>query len=60
MNDPTGKLYTDGTIAKEIEHMLVMRLHPLNTIQEVDTLKSRIHHMMMDTYSKGQERDKTE
>lgn len=55
-NDPASELYMDGTIAQEVEHLLVMRLHPLNTIQEIETLKYRIHQMMQQFYEKGQDR----
>ena len=49
--------YMDGTIAREIEHMLVMRLHSLNTIAEIELLKGKIHKMMMDVYNRGQARE---
>ena len=54
--DTNANLYMDGSIAKEIEHLLIMRLHEKNTIEEVELLKSRIHQMMMDTYNIAQAR----
>jgi len=54
---PNEELYMDGTIAKEIEHLLVMRLHHLNTILEIELLKQKIHQMMMDNYNYGKARN---
>lgn len=49
--------YTNGDLARKIEHLLMMCLHGLNTVNEIETLKSHIHSMMTDTYNKGQVRD---
>jgi hypothetical protein len=43
-------MYLDGTVATEIEHLLVMRLHQNNTIQDVEKLKEKILHLMEDAY----------
>ena len=53
--DVNANLYMDGTIALEIEHLLLMRLHGLNTVDDVEALKNKIHQLMMDMYNKGQE-----
>lgn len=54
--DGNTERYIDGTIALEIERLLVSRLHNLNTIEEIETLKLHFHQEMMAVYSIGQER----
>ena len=54
--DAISEMYMDGRLAKEIEHILVLRLHTLNTIEEIEWLKSRIHGLMENTYNKGLDR----
>lgn len=51
-----GQMYTDGHLAHEIEHLLVLRLHEYNTIAEVEELKSQIHSLMEDMYAIGEKR----
>lgn len=55
--DTIEALYEDGTVAKEIEHLLIMRLHRLNTIEEVESVKARISLMMCEMYYVGKERE---
>ena len=49
--------YNDGTVACEIEHLLVMRLHELNTVFEIETLKHEIHALMVATFVAGESRE---
>lgn len=58
--DTIEELYEDGTVAKEIEHLLIMRLHRLNTVQEVEDLKARISLIMCKMYYVGKKREKKE
>lgn len=55
--DTIEALYEDGTVAKEIEHLLIMRLHRLNTIEEVESVKARISLMMCELYYDGKARE---
>ena len=50
--------YMDGSLAKDIEHMLFCNLHWLNTIGETEEVKHRIHNLMLDLFNKGQDRNK--
>jgi len=52
-NDPIAKQFADGTVAREIEHMLCMHLHELNTIGEAEELKGRIEQLMHSAYLTG-------
>ena len=56
LEDSNAELYMNGIIANEIEHLLVMRLHDKNTINEIEELKYKIHDLMMSAYNKAQER----
>lgn len=49
-------MYMDGTLALEIEHLLVMRLNDFNTIKEIELLKQEILSLMQEMYSVGQGR----
>lgn len=55
--DAVGQMYDDGRLAKEIEHLLVTRLHTLNTVGEVETLKDKIFTLMLEMYKQGFFRD---
>ncbi len=57
MEEYADNMYTDGTLACEIEHFLVMWLHELNTVGEIEQLKERIHQMMTDTFGNGEGRE---
>lgn len=57
MEDAVEALYEDGTVAKEIEHLLIMRLHRLNTIEEVESVKARISLMMCEMFYVGKDRE---
>jgi len=48
--------YMDGTFATEIEHFLFLRLHPLNTVEEIEVLKEFIHKQMMNLFNRAQAR----
>lgn len=50
-------MYDDGRLEKEIEHLLVTRLHILNTVGEVETLKEKIFTLMLEMYKQGLFRD---
>ena len=52
--------YMDGTFAAEIEHFLFLRLHPLNTIEEIEALKELIYKQMMDMFNLAQARGENE
>lgn len=54
--DAVAAMYMDGTLALEIEHLLVMRLNDFNTIKEIELLKQEILSLMQEMYSVGQER----
>ncbi len=53
-----AEMFMDGTNAKEIEHLLMMKMHPLNTVKEIRQLQEKIHTLMMDMYNRGQAREK--
>ena len=55
-NDSSERDYTNGVVALEIEHLLAIRLHPLNTLKELESLKERIHGIMSETFSDGRAR----
>ena len=57
MNESSVEMYTDGSVAREIEHLLVMRLHNSNTIQEIEVLKDKIHRIMENAYRLGEARE---
>lgn len=52
-HDPIAQQFSDGTVAREIEHMLCMYLHGLNTINEIEELKDRIGQLIHSTYLTG-------
>lgn len=54
---PSTEMYTNGSVAREIEHLLVMRLHGSNTVREIESLKERIHTMMENAYRLGEARE---
>lgn len=56
--ETVGHMYDDGRLAKEIEHLLVTRLHTLNTVGEIETLKEKIYILMLEMYKQGLFRDK--
>lgn len=52
-DEPIARQFEDGTVAREIEHMLCMYLHDLNTIGEAESLKGRIEHLIHSAYLTG-------
>jgi len=57
LTDTNAERYMDGTLYKEIEHLLMSRLHEQNTIVEVTSLVDCFHRMMNDMYCRGQARE---
>ena len=56
MDESSVKMYMNGRVAREIEHLLVMRLHGSNTIREIEALKEDIHSLMENAYRLGEAR----
>ena len=47
----------DSLLTEEIEHLLIMVLHPLNNIAEIERAKHVIYELMRDTSCRGISRE---